>query len=370
MPDVRRIAAGLLVASTLCAARLPAQHAGALVLLDGEGWKTDSGSFLTARNNGDPLGIARATGWLTLQPVRQLELLAEAWGEAGTDGEQRGHLDQAEAKLTLSSALVLEGGQLLTPVGAFARRRFSNTNPLVGRPDTYPPGYSLGALLSGMMGPFDYRLGVANEAPLDTRYIPKSGKAIRPVGAVGFRFGPALRIGLSGTYGPYLGDQDTVVNNLPPGLDPDSMQQTLVGFEAHFSVGYLDMYGEYLWSRYDVPASSPTGTSQPVDGRGWYVEARYTVSPRVFVAGRVEANDYVFVLPINQFFWVGSPRMVRDAEVGAGYRLGANTLLKASYRRDSWPDPDPPGLTFPDGYAWAVQISQTIDIGKLFERRY
>jgi hypothetical protein len=50
--------------------------------------------------------------------------------------------------------------------------------------------------------------------------------------------------------------------------------------------------------------------------------------------------------------------------------LGANTLLKASYRRDSWPDPDPPGLTFPDGYAWAVQISQTIDVGKLFERRY
>jgi len=371
VPDERRAGvarclAAALLASLAAAAPCRAQGIGLLVLADGEGWLTDSASFLTARNQGDPLAIGRLTAWLTVRPVPRLELLALAWGEAGSDGSRVGNVDQLQARYTFSPAFAVEGGKILNPVGAFARRRFSNVNPLVGRPDTYPPGYALGGLVSGTLGRFDYRLGAVDEAPLDPRYIPEPGHALRPVGAVGFRFGAPLRVGVSATHGPYLGDGDTVVNNLPPGLDPDTMMQTLVGVEAHFSVGHLDAYGEFLWSRYDVPTYAT-----PIDGRGWYVEARYTLSPRVFVAARVEANDYVFVLPINQFFWVGNPRMVQDVEVGAGYRFGATTLLKASYRRDRWPDPDPPaGPAFPDGYAWAVQFSHMFDVGQVFAKRY
>ena len=352
------------VALVLAAAPARAQRVSLLLLGDVEGWDADSGSNLLGRNGGDPFAVGRITGWLTVRPLARLSLMAEGVAEAGSDDSSFARLEQLEARYTFAPALAIHGGKLLSPVGAFGRRRFSNVNPLIGRPDTYPPSYPLGVMVSGTLGAFDYRLAAVDEPPSDPRYLPAPGQALRPAGAIGLRLGAPLRVGLSGMHGPYLGNQDTVRNNLPAGTSHDDYLGTSVGVEAHFSIGYLDAYGEFLWTRYEVP------TAGDVDGRGWYLEAKYTLSPRIFVAARAEMNDYVFVLPINQFFWVGNPRLVRDAEIGAGYRLGPNTIFKMSYRRDEWPDPDPPGLSFPDGYAFAIQLSHQLDVGKALERRY
>ena len=362
--DRRTVIPCLAVGLLLAAAPVQAQRVGLLLLGDVEGWDADSGSNLLGRNGGDPYAVGRLSAWLTVRPLAKLDLIAQGIGEAATDDSSFARLEQLEARYALSPAFTLHAGKFLSPVGAFGRRRFSNVNPLIGRPDTYPPSYPWGAMVSGAIGAFDYRLAAVDEPPSDPRYLPEPDQHLRPTAAIGWRFGAPLRIGLSGMRGPYLGNQDTVRNNLPAGTSHDDFMGTSVGVDAHFSIGYLDAYGEFLWTRYEVP------TAGDVDGRGWYVEAKYTLGPRVFVAARVEANDYVFVLPINQFFWVGSPRLVRDAELGAGYRFGPNTLLKLSYRRDEWPDPDPPGLSFPDGYAFALQLSHHMDVGKMLERRY
>jgi outer membrane receptor protein involved in Fe transport len=104
-------------------------------------------------------------------------------------------------------------------------------------------------------------------------------------------------------------------------------------------------------------------------GLAWYGEARVTLSPRVFVAGRFERNRYAFIRPAGTS-WISTDRTQLNGEVGVGYRLGPGTLIKASYRRDYWPGETAPGaLAFPDGYAVALQFSHWLDVGGLFAGR-
>ena len=77
---------------------------------------------------------------------------------------------------------------------------------------------------------------------------------------------------------------------------------------------------------------------------------------------RLEKNDYAFVLPINPYFWVAKSVNFYNAEAGIGYRLGADTLVKASYRRDLWTVEDDLKPILPDGWAIGVQLSQRFDV--------
>lgn len=57
----------------------------------------------------------------------------------------------------------------------------------------------------------------------------------------------------------------------------------------------------------------------------------------VFVAARLERNMYAFVLPVNPGFWVGVATTEYNREVGIGYRLSTDALIKTSFRKDHWP---------------------------------
>jgi len=339
-----------------------AQNLAFTVLADAEGWKTDSGSFLLARNGGDPQALGRLTGWGTWQPTSRLSarLLVEATAASGAAPTHE--IQLAELRYARSRTLVLEAGKILMPMGAFGARRFSNVNPLVAAPDLYFAQYPLGAGASGGVGPLDYRAAVVSEAVTNPRYIvdaafqPTRDTSLRPVLGLGVSLGPSFRLGTSFTRGPYLGS--SVDPQLPAGTSRRDFAETIAAVDARWSRGYVELRGEYVWSRYEVPT-----VADPVDGEGMYLEMKVTASPRVFLAGRFEINDYAFVLPVNPFFWVGTRRKVIDGEIGFGYRLANTTLIKASYRRDSWPDPDPPGLSFPDGYAFALQLSHALSFG-------
>jgi len=339
-----------------------AQNLAFAVLADAEGWKTDSGSFLLARNGGDPQAVGRITAWGTWQPTGRLSARVLVEAAAATGAAPTHEFQLAELRYAYSRALVVEAGKILMPVGAFGSRRFSNVNPLIAAPDLYFAQYPLGAVASGAVGPLDYRAAVVSEAVTNPRYImdaalqPTRDTSLRPVLGLGVSLGPSLRIGTSFTRGPYLGS--AVDPQLPAGTSRRDFAETIAGVDARWSRGYVEVRGEYVWSRYEIPT-----VTDPVDGEGMYVEMKVTASPRIFVAGRFEINDYTFVLPVNPFFWVGTKRKVIDGEIGFGYRLASTTLIKASYRRDSWPDPDPPGLSFPDGYAFAVQLSHAMSFG-------
>ena len=92
-----------------------------------------------------------------------------------------------------------------------------------------------------------------------------------------------------------------------------------------------------------------------MNGLSYYLEGKYTWSPRIFTALRLEENNYAFIQPVGRGAWFTRSVQMLNGEVGAGYRFSTDFLLKTSYRRDRWP-PDLAAF-LPNGHAFAVQLS-------------
>jgi len=342
-----------LVWSALIGAPLRAQAVAVEFLIDGELWKTDSASVLLSRNSGELAAQARLRSWFAVRASPKLEFLAHAMVEGGSAEEEGSefYLEQLQVEARPWKAFSITAGKILQPIGAFGTRRFSNTNPLIGEPDAYPPRYPWGAVVRGLVSRFDYHIALASLPAVNTNYTPVPDPYLRPTAGMGVSFGPAFRIGGTVTHGPYLGD--TVSAQLPSGSRWQDYKQTVVAADLRLSNGYVEARAEVNWSAYDVPT-----VADQLHGLGWYAELRGTISPRVFVAGRYEYYRYVFVLPVNPSFWVGRETTQMNGEIGMGYRFTAATLLKASVRWDHWPVHTIPGAPpFPDGYAIAIQCS-------------
>lgn len=147
-----------------------------------------------------------------------------------------------------------------------------------------------------------------NEPIYNERYLPSAGRKLRPAAAAGIRVSPAVRLGVSCTYGPYLGKSSD--DALPRGSAREDFKEVVLGFDGHFSQGHFELWTEVIWNSYEVPTIS-------------------------------------------------------------GYPVRRDILLKASYRRDHWPEAAPPGgPAFPDGHALAVQGSWLVDLGEVLRRKY
>ena len=169
-----------------------------------------------------------------------------------------------------------------------------------------------------------------------------------------------LRIGMSGTWGPYLNDGYTTAQL--KGLDWTKYNELIVATDVQFSRGYFEAHFEGARSTYDIPGRETTQ-----DGLQFYVESKYTLTPRLFLAARYERNDYPFIAAFGPN-WVAANSVVSDGEFGGGFRPTATTLLKVSLRKDHWkPNPNP-SAPHDNGYGLALQLSQSFDLMELFTR--
>ena len=132
----------------------------------GEFWASDSGSRLLTRNQGHPgvLGVGRVFVGVAPVPGVQLVAIGEAEGGDASGGDYELYLEGLTLRLAPSRALVIEGGKILSPVGAFAPRRLSPVNPLIGEPDGYPTKYPWGVNVSGAIAAADYRIAVVRRS--------------------------------------------------------------------------------------------------------------------------------------------------------------------------------------------------------------
>ena len=361
-----RAAAALILTFVLPPRVATAQRVAVEFLTDAEIWKTDAGSLLLARNAGAVAAEGRLRSWVAWRPAGRIEFLAHVMVEGGSAEPEDPdvYLEQLQVRAAASRALSVVAGKILLPIGEFAARRFSNTNPLIGAPDAYPVEYPWGAIATGRVGPIDYRGGISSLPAVNTRYSPEPDHHIRPVGGLGLNLGPAFRIGADATHGPYLSRE--IQSQLPSGRAWDDYRQTVVSTDLRFSHGYVEARAEAAWSSYDVPTAT-----KPLHGLGWYGELRGTVSPRLFIAARFEHYRYAFILPVSPAFWVARETTQMNGEAGFGYRFSPAALLKASFRRDHWPVHNVPGAPpFPDGYAVAVQMSLHVSATDLLTGRY
>jgi hypothetical protein len=359
---------GLAVLALASAVPRPARAQGGLMLqgiADVELWKTGGHSLLLDRRGGRLGDVERLQLWSAIEPVRGLVIYAQGQVETGPARHEAGtewYADQVGVKWSRSAALVLDVGKMPHPVGEFAARRFSNRNPLIGAPDGYPVEYPYGAQLSGARGRVDYRAAVVSLPVFHEGYVPDPSAAPRPALGGGITLAPGVRLGASATWGSYLNCD--VPASLLAGRSWRAARQRVGGLDAQVSRGYLELHGELGASSSDVP-----GLRRPARSLAWYTEAKYTLGPRLFVAGRVERNDYPFIVPADPSHWSASATDVYNGELGAGVRLTASTLVKLSARADRWMVPAELRAALPNGAAVAFQLSQSFDVLELARPR-
>lgn len=362
----RRIARGL--AAVLAAAVLAAAPAAAGDLEDyllfeglavGEGWETDGDSVLLSMNEGSPAGAADLHLWQAIQLHPSLHFFAmEELENQGGSGE--GLETEVEMMLLRYShrstrPFSLEAGRVTTPIGSFPGRHLADVNPLIGRPAGYDLEYPLGVVARGVVSRFDYTVSVISLPLRDGRAMPEADDAPRPALAFGVAPLTGFRLGAFWTRGPYMGEG--VEDMLPPGDRWRDYRQQVTGFELHFTRGYMVLNGEFAVSSFEVPAHRTK-----IHGKAWFLEGRYTLTPRLFAALRLEQSRYPFMRPISPTLWIARPVNLYDAEAGMGFRISPTTLLKVSYRREWWPVEESIKQYYPEGYAVAVQLSQKFDI--------
>lgn len=343
-------------------------HAQAAVLLqglaDGEFWSTNARSNFLTRNGGSPATLGRVQLWGAYEPVSRLVFYAQGeleGGDARRDIDNTDvYTDQFGVRYAAARALVVDAGRLTPVIGTFAPRRFSNRNPLIGEPDGYSLDYPEGVEASGEFPHFDYRAALVSLPATHEGYTPAPSRALRPAIGAGVTPFTGLRIGGSFTIGPYL---NKLTNQaLLAGKSWNDYDQRLFAFDLAFSRGYLETHAEYAYGSYDVP-----GRPKSLTGVTYYGEAKYTFTPRFFLAARAERNRYPFIRPLTTT-WIAKPTDFADGEVGAGYRLRSKTLIKASVAADRWWVSPGGGFLGTGGRAFALQVSQEFDLMGLFER--
>lgn len=335
-------------------------------LQDVELFKTDPGSLLLSKNDGDLAGGGRLRLWTAAEFVTGFQAFllgriegGKATGESGTDSE----IEQAFLRYRSAKAhLTLDAGRIVTPIGNFSKRYLSSVNPLIGTPDSYDVAYPEGVTATGSVSWFDYRAGVIDRPLANRKYVPEGDKTWRPTVELGVTAMTGLRIAAYATKGTYLGEG--IAWALPAGESWREFDQEIGGATIEFSRGHFELNGDIAFSSYAVPAHAETSK-----GQAWFLEPKYTFTPRYFMALRVEKNDYPYIRPIDSTFWIAQNVTFHDAELGAGWRFTPDLVLKASYRRDWWDVSDAMKSFFPNGYAWGLQLSYGFDVRSWFEPR-
>ena len=365
MSRVRRSAHAAVAAMMAFTAPAAARAQGGFLLqgvYDAELWKTDSASRLLARNEGKPAALGRVNLWSAVEPWRDVVLFGQLRAESGNARPESGSTlvaDQYGARWSPSDAFVLEAGKLPHVVGLFPARHLSFRNPLIADPDGYTLRYPAAVKLSGVVSRLDYRAGVLSLPLWHAGYSPPPSPAARPAAGLGITPVTGVRFGGSWSDGPYLNDA--------AGADWRSFHQRLLAAELQLSRGYAELNAELAHSRYDVP-----GRAAPADGLAWYADLRATLLPRVYLAARVERNDYPFILPITTpggTLWIANNSDFTAGEIGAGVRPSSSSLVKLSVRAEHRvPNPNP-NAPQASGRAFAFQWSQTFDLVELLTVR-
>ena len=306
------------------------------------------------------------------QRVNALVELRADRGEAPADRPLQARIEQAWLRVSPidGADLSLQAGKFVSPFGGWTQRHASwaadpfirpplpydyrtmicanflpgtaagfvswKDDPAFFRPMGAPPvwnaPYQVGVMASGGWKGVGVRAAVMNSAPSSEPHewnalgTGKHGPSY--VAHLGVQLMPELSIGASYDRGGYLID-DPGGAPLPAGAEIGDYVQELWGFEAAYARGPVEVRGELVLDRWEVP----NVTDDPRDV-SWYGEAKVKLSPGLFAAARYSAirfdhlddglgNDVLWDYPVDR------------VQLAAGYRLSRTTELRAEYMLNS-----------------------------------
>jgi hypothetical protein len=267
-------------------------------------------------------------------------------------------------------AFDIQVGLIPPAFGAFGRRTYGTSNPVIGYPLAYQyltslradaipataddvlrmrgrgwrssfpvgsqapaPGLPLisgfqwdtGVQVSWKSGPVELAGAVTNGTLSNPRVKDDNGGK-QVSGRVAVTPAVGLIIGASAARGAWLARR----------VAPDSSPaQQSFGADVEYSRDHWIVRSEAVWSRWAFPAALAPSNTRALDALGSWVEGRYRVTPRIFLAARADHLGFsdlrgsILVLPWD------SP--VTRIESGFGYYLQRNLVFRATAQQN-WRD--------------------------------
>ena len=228
----------------------------------------------------------------------------------------------------------LEAGQIPSPIGIAMLENRPDLNPLVTQHSAYylplpridpeiprvfliAASYPLGAQATVSGRGWDARVAVTDSSPVRGRpFFNANGqpRLHNTLAGVGFKPLFGLRLGAAVAHGGYA-SVDEVVDTTR-----GDRQATMLQFEAEWSFGYTRMAGEVIRSVME------TARRDAVAQGGW-LEVTQTLTPRWFLAGRMDAQEFRFQRPQG---YLDKERYKRFETI-AGFRLTPDITLRGGY---------------------------------------
>ena len=267
-------------------------------------------------------------------------------------------------------AIDIQAGRVPPTFGAFARRVYAADNPLIGYPLAYQyltslradavpwnadellrmrargwlSNYSIGNQEPDagvpLVSAFRWDTGVqvhAASALLDGTVAVTTGTLSNPLikddnsapqvaARVAARPVTGLVLGVSAARGPFV--SSTAARGAVGDGNDRAFTQTAWGGDIEYSRAYYLVRAETIWSEWKLPALAAPVIDRPVSALSTYVEGRYKLRPGLYVAARVDHLGFSDIVGSAGIQSWEAP--VTRVEVGAGYSLQRNLLLKIS----------------------------------------
>jgi len=263
-------------------------------------------------------------------------------------------------------------GRIPPTFGAFSRRAYAADNPLIGVPIAYQYLTSLrrdslpadadellrkrgqGAHLRFSVGNDDIEHGVAIASPsswdtgvqlhsettaVEATLSVTAGALSYPIwrddndrkrvaGRVAARPVIGLVIGASGSRGPFLSRS---VARGALGEDREGeVTQTAWGADIEYSRGYYVLRAETLFSDWTIPMAGAPEVGMPLGAMATSIEGKYKIGPGLYAAARFDRLGFSEIVGSHGSETWDAP--VTRAEIGGGYSLQRNLLLKLAYQ--------------------------------------
>jgi hypothetical protein len=269
----------------------------------------------------------------------------------------------------------IQAGRVPPTFGAFARRIYASDNILIGYPlayqyltslraDSLPmnanellgmrgrgwlSNYSLGnmtpanglALASGFRWDTGVQLHAAADL-VDATVSITTGTLSNPLftddnsgrqlaGRLNVHPLPGLVLGASAARGPFV--TATAARGAVGDGHDGEFTQTAWGADAEYSRDYYLVRAEAVFSRWTLPAVGAPVIDVPLSALATYVEGRYKIRPGLYVAARVDHLGFSEVTgTLGPDTWEAP---VTRIEIGGGYSIQRNLLLKLSYQHNA-----------------------------------
>jgi len=379
------LAIALLASAPGAAQVLPAEPivlAGGAIVVSGTvsgsvGPKDEPGYFNYTDYQHTPLRMFRAAATAAWYPNDHIGVLTELRLE---NTNLRAHAWYLRLRPWVDRAFDVQIGRIPPSFGAYARRSYGADDPFIGYPlayqyltslraDALPATadnvlrqrgrgwlvrYPIGNTTPGaglpLVSAFRWDTGVQvrlGTRPLSLSVALTQGTLSNPLveddnggkqisGRLAITPAPGVVFGISAAGGASVSDVAT--SALAPGSTGGTPTQAAFGADLEVSSGHWLVRSEVVVNTWSVPAVQKPFIEDRLTATGAWVEARYRVSPRWYVAGR--ADRLGFSRLIGTLF-AGQPTTwdapVRRGQIAAGYYVRRNIVARAEYQYN-WRD--------------------------------